>query len=287
MKLPSEHDRSAGDRSPPESRDGPVERLAIACVFVGAALRYWLVVYPVICLELRRWRGPARRIPDPTLRRAARDARRKRANIEGTAAVAAIARGRRRLPVVRAVVSFQAIYDYVDLLAERSSGGDPQRDARCLHDALMVALEPGAPQRDYYAGHAHRDDGGYLVAMVQACHAALRRLPSYQVAAVPARRSAARIIAFQSLSLGADGGLERWARMQASAGSSLAWWEIAAACGSSLEVLSLIAAAAVPSLRASDVAAIEGAYFPWIGALHSLLDSIVDQAEDAATGSSA
>ncbi len=119
MKLPSEHDRSAGDRSPPESRDGPVERLAIACVFVGAALRYWLVVYPVICLELRRWRGPARRIPDPTLRRAARDARRKRANIEGTAAVAAIARGRRRLPVVRAVVSFQAIYDYVDLLAEQ------------------------------------------------------------------------------------------------------------------------------------------------------------------------
>lgn len=283
MSPPSAHPPSAGDPSPLEPRDDPFERLAILCVFVGAALRYWLVVHPVLRLELRRWQGRAQRIPDPALRRAALDALLKRPNIEGAAAFAAIARGRRRLAVLRAVVAFQAIYDYVDTLAERSSG-DPQPDARCLHDALMAALEPDAPQRDYYAGHAHRDDGGYLVAMVQACRAALAQLPSYQVVAVPARRSAARIVAFQSLSLGAHGGLARWARTQVSASSALAWWEIAAACGSSLEVHSLIAAAAVPSLRVADVTSIEGAYFPWIGALHSLLDSIVDQAEDAATG---
>src|SRR5262249_35798193 len=36
--------------------------------------------------------------------------------------------------------------------------------------------------------------------------------------------------------------------------------------------------------RASHVEAIEGAYFPWIGALHSLLDSLVDHDEDRAMG---
>jgi len=40
----------------------------------------------------------------------------------------------------------------------------------------------------------------------------------------------------------------------------------------------------VRSLPAEELAAIEGAYFPWIGALHSLLDSLLDELEDAATG---
>jgi hypothetical protein len=46
----------------------------------------------------------------------------------------------------------------------------------------------------------------------------------------------------------------------------------------------LIAAAADPSLKSFDMMAIESAYFPWIGALHSLLDSLVDHEEDIATG---
>jgi len=64
----------------------------------------------------------------------------------------------------------------------------------------------------------------------------------------------------------------------------LQWWEAAAAAGSSLAVHALIAAAAAHSLAGEDVAAIDAAYFPWIGALHSLLDSLVDEEEDAATG---
>jgi tetraprenyl-beta-curcumene synthase len=59
---------------------------------------------------------------------------------------------------------------------------------------------------------------------------------------------------------------------------------VAAAAGSSLAIHALIAAAAAPQLQAQDVAAIEAAYFPSIGALHSLLDSLVDQAEDAEAG---
>jgi tetraprenyl-beta-curcumene synthase len=49
-------------------------------------------------------------------------------------------------------------------------------------------------------------------------------------------------------------------------------------------VLALIAAAADPSLRAADVDAIQNAYFPWIGSLHTLLDSLIDLREDTNTG---
>jgi hypothetical protein len=45
-------------------------------------------------------------------------------------------------------------------------------------------------------------------------------------------------------------------------------------------VHALIVAAANPATDASDVKQIDRAYWPWIGALHSLLDSLVDRAED-------
>ena len=78
--------------------------------------------------------------------------------------------------------------------------------------------------------------------------------------------------------------LERWARAQTPVGSGLEWWETAASAGSSLCVYALIAAGAQRRLDAREITHIEQAYFPWIGALHSLLDNLVDVAEDHATG---
>jgi tetraprenyl-beta-curcumene synthase len=276
-------DADAQGVSPRAGEHGFVERLSLTATFVCAALRYWLVVFPLVAAELRGWRRLAARIGDPVLRSAAFEALGKRANIDGAAAFAAVLPGRRRREVIRALVAFQAIYNYVDLLAEQSRS-EPTLDARRLHEALLVALEPGAAHRDYYAFHTQHEDGGYLSEMVDACRSALCALPGSAAVAAPARRSAARIVAFQSLSLGQCQELERRAGRQPLADSGLTWWETAAAAGSSLAVHALIAAAATPSLRDVDVEAIEAAYFPWIGALHSLLDSAVDEAEDAATG---
>jgi tetraprenyl-beta-curcumene synthase len=189
--------------------------------------------------------------------------------------------------VVRALVAFQASYDYADMLAEQPCP-DPVRNGRRLHSALEVALDPRAAHPDYYEHHPHREDGGYLEELVDACRDTLRALPSFAAVATCAQRAAARIVAFQSLGLcGREGGreaLERYAREQTPPGSGLRWWETAAAGGSSLDVHALIAAAADPLVDPREIAAIEGAYFPWIGALHSLLDSLVDEAEDAAIG---
>jgi tetraprenyl-beta-curcumene synthase len=264
-------------------RRGLRERLALAVVFVRAALRYWLAILPRTTVELFRWRRRIALIPDAELRRAALEALAKRGNMEGAAAFAALASCRRRGAVVRASVAFQLAYNYADVLAEQSSC-DPVGNARHLHESLFVAVSPGDPHADYYARCPRREDGGYLADVVDACRAALVELPGYAAVEAPARESAARIMAFQSVSLDTPAVLERWARSLPSKQGELEWWERAAAAGSSLGVHVLIAAAATaPSLTLDELAAIEDAYFPWVGALHSLLDSLVDECEDAAT----
>jgi len=184
-------------------------------------------------------------------------------------------------------VAFQAAYDHVDTLAEHP-GINPAANARRLHHALLVALDPAAEHIDYLEHHPQHDDGGYLSEIIEMCHSALRALPSYSLTATAATRGAARIVAFQSLALASQHGeshaLREWACAQAPSGSGLAWWETAAAAGSSLSVHVLIAAAASVALDLDEVAALESVYFPWMSALHSLLDSLVDQVEDAETG---
>jgi tetraprenyl-beta-curcumene synthase len=260
--------------------NGLGERLALIAAFARAAAVYWLEVFPRTWLELRRWRSRAARIADPAPRRVALDALDKRGNLEGAAAFAAFVPRRRRGQAVRALVAFQAAYNYADLLAEQPNA-EPVANARRLHEALLVALDPDAPHRDYLAD-CPGGDGGYLVEIVDACRAALRGLPFGGAAAAAARRAAARIVAFQALSQGGRDELERWARSLPAAEAGLAWWEAAASAGSSLGVHVLIMAAATPGVCDAELADIEAAYFPWIGALHSLLDSLVDESEDLA-----
>jgi tetraprenyl-beta-curcumene synthase len=239
---------------------------------------------------VNHWQRRAAQIPDPTLRRLGIDSLRERSNIEGAAAFAAFAPRAHRAAVVHALVAFQAAYNYADLLSEQPHANAIANGHR-LHEALPAALEaapdPSAPQLDYYALHPQRDDGGYLRELVGAARAALSTLPSFPTVARSARIAAERIVTFQSLNVGTEQGdhlaLAAWARERTPAGSGLEWWEMAAAAGSSLGVHVLIAAAAENDLQQEDLAALERAYFPWIGALHSLLDNLIDRKEDVRT----
>jgi tetraprenyl-beta-curcumene synthase len=258
----------------------------LAAAFVDAALRYWLTVFPRVNRGLRHWQDRAGQIPDPSLRRIALDSLCKRSNIEGAAAFAAFAPRSHRAAVVRALVAFQAAYNYADMLSEQPHV-QAIANGRRLHEALLVALDSSAPELDYYAHHPQHDDDGYLQELVDTCRTALGTLPSYAAVAKSARIAAERIVTFQSLNVGKAQGdhvaLSRWAREETPPGANLEWWETAAAAGSSLGVHVLIAAAADAELQQTDIAAIDDAYFPWIGALHSLLDNIVDIQEDAIT----
>jgi tetraprenyl-beta-curcumene synthase len=262
-------------------------RIAAGVTLATAARCYWLGVFPQICRELCLWQRRAGTIPDCPLRRMALTVQHtKRGNIEGSAAFAAFAPRVHRPAVVRAQLAFQAIYDYVDTLAEQPHTS-PIRNARQLHRALLAALKLGASEADYYKHHPYRDDGGYLRAITDACGEALSTLPCYPTVAGSTHQLAKRIVAYQSLNLtkaqGSHCQLAVWATGQTPPETELRWWETAASAGSSLGIFALMATAARTSVSPQETAAIERAYFPWVGSLHSLLDSLIDLPEDAAT----
>jgi tetraprenyl-beta-curcumene synthase len=250
------------------------------------ARRYWLSVFPRVALEVCRQRTHARRIPDPALRELALEAlERKRNNLEGAAAFAAMVPSPSRPPVIRALVACQTMCDYLDLLSEQPNP-DPVANGYRLHEALIVATTPGEPHRDYYTHHPRGEDGGYLAGLVDAARLGLSALPSIAPIAAPMGRAAERIAVYQSYNhgdaIGSYEPFERWAKQSTPSNLGLHPWETAAGAGSTLTILALIASAADPLLCESAAGAIENAYFPWIGSLHSLLDSLVDHDEDLA-----
>lgn len=264
--------------------------LSRSAVFARAAGRYWLTVFPAVARELRRRRELALEIPDPVLRRVALEALEcKRCNLEGAGAVELIAGRHSSRALIRALTASQTMCDYLDLLAERPVD-DPVANGRQLHQALVVALagEEGNRHEDYYAYTPHREDGGYLSTLVDDVRDSVAELPSLALVLEALGRAAELIVAYQSFNhgdrLGSHEPFVHWARGQIVAGSGMSWWEAAAGTGSTLLLFVLISSAARPRLTAEQVHCIETAYLPWIGALHTLLDSLVDLDEDSLTG---
>ena len=254
---------------------------------VGSSLvRYWLGVLPLVRRELDHWTSRAAAIPDPTLRaQALATLHEERLNAEAAAAFATIV-PRRRWPVlVPLLVAFQVMYDYLDTLSEEPHG-DPLCNGLQLHRALAAALDADLPPIDYYAHHPHREDGGYLVALVAQCRLALPELPAAPVVLPLARGAAARCSAGQSQTHAAmktgTAGLAAWANAQNRADRYL-WWELAGAAISCVGVYALLAAAVDPGTTSLDAERVDAAYFPPICALSTLLDSFIDREQDART----
>jgi tetraprenyl-beta-curcumene synthase len=266
---------------------GIVCHLRLGLIFLRASLVYWLQVFPAVGKEIKGWEGRARAIPDENLRTVALQVQRsKRGNLEGAAAFAAFAPRSRRAAVVRAQVTLQSIYDYADTLAEQPHD-DPISNSQQLHQALLRALEPTRAQLDYYAYHSSCQDGLYLPAIVESCRSALDTLPSWPCVVPAANRFAMRIVNYQTFNVpvpGVDDPLKAWATNETPARLELRWWETAASAGSSLGIFALVALAARRSLTSAEAEAIEDVYFPWVGALHSLLDSLIDMEEDSTQG---
>jgi tetraprenyl-beta-curcumene synthase len=260
-----------------------------ANAFAGATAIYWLELFPHVKHEVRRLREHAARIPDDRLARLALETQAdERGNLEGSAVFALLAPRRLRAEVVGAAVAFQALYDFLDTLAELPVE-NPLANGRNLHMALLAALDPSRPAERYleHSGFA-TEHSGYIEALVGGCRRSLAALPRYSAVSGLAQQAATRMVTFQSLNHDpADRSrrrLRRWALALTPPGSDLAWWETAAGAASSLGVFALIAAAARPSLTVAEARAEADAYFPWVGALHVLLDSLVDREIDLRSG---
>jgi tetraprenyl-beta-curcumene synthase len=259
-----------------------------AAEFACAARGYWLAVFPRARSEMARSRALAERIPDPALRRLALQAlERKGANLEGAAAFAILAPRPWRPHAVRGLVACQALCDYLDILCEQPSP-DPVSAGYELHENLRDAFSPTSSRQGARL-RARRADGHYLGSLVEAIRGALASLPSQRTVARALERAVQRTIAYQALNHGDSNGsnapFEQWARRQSRAfDGRLRWWETGAGAGSTLGLHVLIGVAAEPRLSIPELRAVESAYYPWVGALHSLLDSLVDRGEDHAMG---
>jgi tetraprenyl-beta-curcumene synthase len=276
-------------------RARPVDSATAMRALAIANARYWPSVAPVVARELACWRGEAQLIGDPGLRALAlRKLDEEHFNAQVAATLATLAPRPARTAAVRAIVALELLFDYLDGRTEL-----PCEDPLGVAGRLFGAFT-GAIVRERVAGAAAvaargQPPGGreqtadwmYLQALGTRAREQIARLPAAPRIAEAAyagveRCARAQTLLHASTTLG-DGPLRDWAGGQAPA-TGLAWREYAAGSASSvLGVHALIAAAADPRTSASDARLIDAAYMA-IGAVVTLLDSIVDASADATWG---
>ncbi len=245
-------------------------------------------IRPSVAREVELWRRFAALIPDAAIRSDALAAlTRKRLNIEG-AALFAVIPSRRRSSLLHLLVAYQILLDFLDSISERAVP-DPVANGRRLHLALRDALDPGTPIRDYYLHHPPCHDGGYLEALVRACREHCTALPSYPsirpLAVQGAERCGVQGFNHDPDPDRRDRSLQEWARNTFRRTWGVSWWELTAASSSTLGIHALLALAADPARGEHEAIKVDAAYMPWICAASTMLDSYVDEAQDAADGS--
>jgi tetraprenyl-beta-curcumene synthase len=256
-------------------------------VLARAATRELVWGLPAVDREVRAWRASAAEIPDPSIRQDALSALAgKRGHTDGAALFWILPRAR-NLWLLRLLVAYEIMWDFLDSVNEHGAKAG-QANGRRLHLALVEALDPSRPISDYYRHHPWHEDGGYLRALVEICREACAQLPSYERVRPLVVREAIRA---QVLAINhdldparRDACLEEWTARELPDESRVSWFELTGAASASLTVHVLLALAAEPACTDTDIAQAQRAYFPWVSAATTMLDSYVDQAEDAASG---
>jgi len=241
-------------------------------------------VTPAVGRELRGWRHLATSIPARPLREEALAAlERKRGQSEGAALFALLPQQRSRA-CLRLLVAYQLIWDYLDSVNERGVAAGLV-NGRQLHLALVDALDPGAPLRDYYLHSPWQDDGGYLRALVQTCRECCVRLPSFAriqpLALADARRAQVLALNHEPDAGRRDAALKTWVREEFPAGHDASWFELTGGASAALATFALLALACEPTCNEAETTRTHAAYF-WVSAAATMLDSYADQHEDLA-----
>jgi tetraprenyl-beta-curcumene synthase len=237
--------------------------------------------------EIQTLRARASAIPDATIREDALSSIEcKRGHADGAALFWILPR-HRDLNLLRLLVTYQIIWDFLDSVNERGAHKGTV-NGRQLHKALVEALDPSAPISDYYRYHPWSEDGGYLRALVETCRESCAALPSYgrvkPLAVREARRAQVLALNHDMDARDRDAALEEWAVGEFPDAQPVSWFELSSAASASLTVHAFLALAAQPLCTEAEVRRTCDAYFPWISGAATMLDSYVDQAEDELNG---
>jgi tetraprenyl-beta-curcumene synthase len=265
--------------SPSTTRRRESWRRALYALAV-ANVRYWPSVAPVARAELARWQAPAENISDPALRAVALEKLSgERFNAEVAATLATLAPPATRAAATQAIVSFELLFDYLDGRTELPSGSSVE-DGRRLFAVFSGVLDAN-PQT--YQGA----DAPYMHALATRTRERLLALPAASRVAEVVRASARRCAEAQTMlhasAAAGDERLREWACPNAR-GSGLEWREYTAGAASSvLAVHALVAAASDARTSIAQARQIDATYLA-IGAVITMLDSLVDHAADTARG---
>ena len=264
----------------------PLSPRQVRALLVAAA-RELLWGLRAVSREIHSWRTRALTIPDAAIREDALSSiERKRGHADGAALFWILPR-RRDLNLLRLLVAYELIWDFLDSVNEHGARAGTA-NGRQLHLALVEALDPSLPMSDYYRYHPWREDGGYLRALVEACRSGCAALPSYgrirPLAVREARRAQVLALNHDTEPLGRDRALREWAALECPDEQRVSWFELSSAASASLTIHAFLALAAEPACTDQEVQCTCSAYFPWISGAATMLDSYVDQAEDAVNG---
>jgi tetraprenyl-beta-curcumene synthase len=242
---------------------------------------------PAASREIRRWRDLAHAIPDAPIREDALSALTgKRGQADG-AALFAILPAKRNPVLLKLLVAYQLIWDFLDSVNEHAIEAG-QANGRQLHLALADALSPGQPTADYYRLHPWRDDGGYLESLVEACRDCCTQLPSFSrvrhIVVREAERAQVLAINHEPDPAARDQALRVWSEDSFPHHDAATWFELSAAASAGLTIFALLALACEPACSHAEIARTCRAYFPWTSAAATMLDSYVDQTDDAENG---
>ncbi|HEX8714041.1 MAG TPA: DUF2600 family protein [Solirubrobacteraceae bacterium] len=237
--------------------------------------------------EIDAWKARAQAIPDAAIREDALSSLgRKRGHADGAALFWILPR-RRDMNLLRLLVAYQTIWDFLDTVNERGAEAGTGNGCQ-LHLALIEALDPSAPISDYYRYHPWCEDGGYLRALVEACRRSCALLPSYgcvkPLVVREARRAQVLALNHDTDPGARDEALKRWAGLEFAGERRVSWFELSSAASASLTIHAALALASAPGCSELELRRTCAAYFPWISGAATMLDSYVDQAEDERNG---
>jgi tetraprenyl-beta-curcumene synthase len=233
--------------------------------------------------ELSRWKERATRIPDTNLRAHALEALTETDEQALGSALFSILSHERSESLVRLLVAYQVLWNYVDATSEASKD-ESQSNGRALHRALAEAVDTAAPLTDHYALHPWKEDGGYLLELITACRECCLRLPTY-AALQPVIVEAASLAEIQGANHLQDSLRREMLLKSLSAGAftgdhALAWYERAVAMSSTMPQAFLVLAAG-QACSESEIAATRAMYFGLMAVVFGMLDSYADQERDS------
>lgn len=240
-------------------------------------------IFPQVDAELNRWKRAAQKIQCPELsKQALLSIQHKKFHAQG-GAVYALYPNSKRNGIVRFIVAFQTISDYLDNLCDRMDYTD-EKGMRQLHLAFEEALEPqNKTKSDYFKFYPY-NDGGYINSLVDECKTTLIDFAGYDTVYRSVKKQACLYSYMQTYKHMSHDiriyKVKEWANQNNCSDMGINEWEYAAAAGSTLNIFALCSMASKSILNPKEVDDVVNAYFPWVCGLHILLDYFIDLDED-------